>query len=328
MQTFTGTEYLKIDIANTFGLDRLKWVDRLHWFQNNEPVLESLAIHAKDSVLFRKAVRAMRTVQRGEATNHIMGLDATASGLQIMACLSGCHDTARAVNLIDTGNRECAYNTVACSMNEEQNVSVTRDEVKKPVMVTFYGSTAQPKKIFGVGPALIAFYNTLEDKFGGAYDLMGVLQEYWNPTAKYHQWTLPDGHVAKVPVTEVIEKSLEIDEYAHMRFAYRTLVLEPQPRSRSLAANIVHSIDGFVVRQMVRAAHQGNYWMAPIHDCFYTSPNNMNKVRHSYRVILEWIANQNLVVRILSEIAGHKVHYKPRTTNLGHYIAQSNYALS
>jgi len=328
MQTFTGTEYLKIDIANTFGLDRLKWADRLQWFQDNELVLESLATHAKDAILYRKAVRAMRTVQRGEATNHIMGLDATASGLQIMACLSGCYDTARATNLIPLDSRECVYDRVAQMMNMEESVNVTRDEVKKPVMVTFYGSTAKPKEIFGNGRALIAFYNTLENMLGGAYELMGVLQEYWNPAAEYHQWTLPDGHVARVPVTAIVEKSLEIDEYAHMRFAYRTQIIQPQPRSRSLAANIVHSIDGFVVRQMVRAAHQGGYWMAPIHDCFYTSPNNMNDVREAYRTILAWIADQKLVSQILTEISGQPVYYGRRRQDLSRFIRKADYALS
>jgi len=328
MQTFTGTEYLKIDIANTFGLDRLNWNNRLHWFQDNEPVLESLAIYAKNTILYRKSVRAMRKVQKGETTNHIMGLDATASGLQIMACLSGCHNTARATNLIPLDDRQCVYDRVAQMMNMEEGVITTRDEVKKPVMVTFYGSTAKPKEIFGAGPALIAFYRTLETMLGGAYELMGIFQEYWNPSAEYHQWTLPDGHVARVPVTEIVEKSLEIDEYAHMRFAYRTQVIQPQPRSRSLAANIVHSIDGWVVRQMVRAAHQGGYWMAPIHDCFYTSPNNMNDVREAYRTILAWIADHNLVSKILTEIAGHPVPYGRRSTNLSLFIGNSEYALS
>ena len=135
MQTFTGTEYLKIDIANNFGLDRLKWSDRLHWFDNNEPDLDSLSHRAKHPILFRKAVRAMHKVRKGEPTNHVMGLDATASGLQIMGAMSGCHNTARAVNLINTGERECVYSFVADHMNELPDVSVDRDvepRVTKP----------------------------------------------------------------------------------------------------------------------------------------------------------------------------------------------------
>ena len=328
MRTFKGTTYLKIDIANCYGLDRLAWDDRVHWYNNNEPILESLHSTAKHPILYRKAVRAMRVVQQGKPTNHIMGLDATASGLQIMGALSGCHDTARATNLIDTGERKDVYQNIADCMNAIPGISVTRDQVKKPVMTVFYGSTAKPKEIFGEGATLAAFYLALKEQLTGAYDLMDVLQQYWNSSATKHRWTLPDGHVACVPVTQTVEKNLEIDECDHMRFAYRAKVITPKIRSRSLAANIVHSIDGWIVRQMVAAAHQQGFWLAPIHDCFYTSPNNMDKVRQNYITIMQWVANNSQVSKILSEINGKKVTYTPLSTDLGALIAHSEYALS
>lgn len=328
MQTFTGTQYLKIDIANNFGLDKLTWNDRLHWFENNEPELESLHARAKHPILFRKAVRAMRTVQRNEPTNHIMGLDATASGLQILACLSGCHNTAKAVNLINTGQRENVYGFIAEYMNTIPDVSVDAEMVKKPVMTVFYGSTAQPKALFGETTALVAFYNALQEQLTGAYELMLLFQQHWNPRATHHVWTLPDGHVARVPVISTVEKNIEIDELDHMRFAYRAQLLSPKDTGLSLAANIVHSLDGFVVRQMVKAAHKQGFWLAPIHDCFYTSPNYMNQVRQNYIHIMKWMSSQPLVSKILSEIAGRRVPYAHKTVTLGKLIEESEYALS
>jgi len=328
MQTFTGTEYLKIDIANCFGLDRLLWIDRIHWYENNEPNLESIATSAKSPILYRKAVRAMRAVQKGNMTNHIMGLDATASGLQIMGALSGCHDTAKATNLVNTGKRRCVYQSIANCMNLITGVSVNRDTVKKPVMTVFYVSTAKPKEIFGEGTTLTAFYNALKEHLPGAYDLMGLFQRQWNSYATEHKWTLPDGHIACVPVTQTVEKNIEVDECDHMRFAYRSKVIAPMIRSRSLAANIVHSIDGWIVRQMVQAAHKQGFWLAPIHDCFYTSPNNMNQVRNNYVTIMQWIANNSQVSKILSEIKGKHVTYMPLTNTLGSLISQAEYALS
>lgn len=328
MQTFTGKQYLKIDIANCFGLDRLTWDKRLDWFENNESRLESLHQQANSPILFRKAVRAWRTVQRGQPTNHIMGLDATASGLQIMACLSGCHSTARSVNLIYTGQREDVYQTIADDMNTLDGVNTDRQQCKKPVMTVFYGSTEQPKQIFGEGLALGQFYRALEKDLTGAYQLMNILQSHWQGNVEYHQWRLPDGHVARVPVTTTVEKNLEIDEADHMRFAYRSTVVQPQASSRSLAANIVHSIDGFVVRRMTASARQRGYWMAPIHDCFYTSPNYMNEVRAAYLRILQWIAQRNLVADILTQISGKTVHYEKHSNNLDLMMNDSEYHLS
>lgn len=328
MQTFTGTEYLKIDIANCYGLDRLNWNDRLHWFDNTEPDLESINVQAKSPILYRKAVRAMREVQKGNPTNHIMGLDATASGLQLMAALSGCKNTARAVNLIDTGHREDVYTEVSDYMNANYNTSLTRKDLKDPIMTFFYGSTAQPKKIFGEGPLLSAFYEAMQSKLTGAFELMNILQQHWQPNVEYHQWTLPDNHIARVPVIETEEKNIEIDEFDHMRFAYRAQVIKPKTKSRSLAANIIHSLDGWIVRQMVIAAKQQGYWLAPIHDCFYTSPNYMNQVRQNYITILQWLARNSQVSNILSEISNKSVSYTPRSTNLSDLIGKSNYTLS
>jgi DNA-directed RNA polymerase len=257
-----------------------------------------------------------------------MGLDATNSGLQIMGVMSGCIETCKATNLIFTGERVCGYQMIADTMNAIPGVSVDRDTVKKPVMTTFYGSTAQPKQVFGTGSTLAAFYTALEEQLPGAYDLMDVLQQQWNSYATEHQWTLPDGHIARVPVTQTIEKSIEIDECNHMRFAYRANVIAPVIRSRSLAANIVHSIDGWIVRQMVSAAHQQGFWLAPIHDCFYTSPNNMDKVRQNYLTIMQWLADNNQVSKILSEIKGSYVPYTPMSSMLSTYMKDSEYALS
>lgn len=328
MQTFTGTEYLKIDIANCFGLDKEIWLNRISWVDQNLSSLETLDTQAQNPILFRKAVRALRVVETGGKTNHVMGLDATASGIQIMGAMSGCHNTAVAVNLVDSGVRQDFYGTVAAHMNTLPGISITRAVIKKPVMTVFYGSTEQPKAILGEGPELVAFYQALREKATGAFELMGTFQNYWNPNAEYHTWTLPDGHVARVPVTQTVEKSLEIDELDHMRFAYRTKIVCPKAQSRALAANIVHSVDGWIVRQMVLAAHKQGYWMAPIHDCFFASPNNMNQVRANYVKILAWIAQVNLVESILHEISGTYIPYIKHSNTLHHDILNAEYALS
>ena len=328
MQEFTGKQYLQIDIANCYGLDRLTWNERLFWFDNNEPQLEQIAVHAKNPILFRKAVRAWRQAERKQPINHIMGLDATSSGLQILATLSGCIETGKATNLVFTGRRECAYDNISCFMQDEHSLNVSREQVKPPVMTVFYGSKEEPKKVFGEGDELAAFYTAIQNKLPGAYNLIDIFLSYWQSDKLYHSWTMPDGHRVKVPVTVVEDKQLEIDEMDHMRVTYRSKVLACKRKDRSLAANIVHSIDGWIVRQMVAAAHKQGYWLAPIHDCFYTHPNHMNDVRANYIKIMTWLARNNLLQKILSDIAGYNVSYFPMQQGLEKYIPYSEYALS
>ena len=176
MNTFTGYEYLLIDIANKMGLDKISWQDRIKWTMNNKEILEKLSDDADEPILYSKAVRALRTVDKGEETNHIMALNCTASGLQIMAVLTGCSITARNVNLINTGKRKDIYTKVADIMLEE-GLEYTRDELKPVTMCVFYGSKAKPKELFGEDtPELGLFYDIMHGELPGGMKAMGLMQ--------------------------------------------------------------------------------------------------------------------------------------------------------
>ena len=43
MKTFTGWQYLLIDLANQFGHDKLTFEDRIQWAEANLNALENLA---------------------------------------------------------------------------------------------------------------------------------------------------------------------------------------------------------------------------------------------------------------------------------------------
>jgi DNA-directed RNA polymerase len=105
MQTFTGREYLKIDIANNFGLDKLEWEDRINWFDQQGSNLPNLITQAKEPALFYAGLKAFNEVQNERPIGYMISLDATASGLQLLACLTGDPHAAALCNVIDTGTR-------------------------------------------------------------------------------------------------------------------------------------------------------------------------------------------------------------------------------
>lgn len=82
MQWFTPLEYLQIDIANQFGLDKQPFEDRIAWVEANENNLEDLEPQAKKKTRYRYAVAVMayREVQAGKPTGHRVGFDACSSG--------------------------------------------------------------------------------------------------------------------------------------------------------------------------------------------------------------------------------------------------------
>jgi len=133
MQKFTPLQYIAIATANAYGLDKETWQTRLDWFDANiDPeniiTLADKLDEAKEPILMEKAINAFNDALDRKPTGFLANFDATASGLQIMACLIGCHNTARAVNLIDTGNRENAYAIIGNEMG------LDADTCKKPVM--------------------------------------------------------------------------------------------------------------------------------------------------------------------------------------------------
>lgn len=82
MKTFNALDYLKIDIANNYGLDKKSWEERLNWFERNEPVLESYFNTADAPALYYAGVKAFRKHQNNPnyTNTYPISLDATSSG--------------------------------------------------------------------------------------------------------------------------------------------------------------------------------------------------------------------------------------------------------
>lgn len=136
MQKFSGLEYMYIALANHYGHDKWLWNERLEWgIKNHESILlhPNDYIDAAEPLLMYKTAREINVVKATGQSTYLMGIDATASGLQVFAALTGCHSTAANVNLINTGKREDVYTKVATHM-QKMGADVKRSDIKKPLM--------------------------------------------------------------------------------------------------------------------------------------------------------------------------------------------------
>lgn len=109
MEIFTAFQYIKLDIANSFGLDKELFEDRLNWFEANKDNLSGLVDDADEPAQFYAGKLCYEDTKAGLPTGYLVGMDATASGLQCMAALTGCKVTARSVNMIDPDCRKDVY---------------------------------------------------------------------------------------------------------------------------------------------------------------------------------------------------------------------------
>lgn len=249
-QELTGIEYLKVDVANNFGLDKEDWDVRLDWFDQNEHQLHDLIRKAEEPALYFAGVRAYEKAMAGEPSGYPISLDATSSGIQFLSVLTGDRKAAMLCNVIDTGHRADAYTGLYGSMLERigEGAKITRAQTKEAIMTAFYNSTAVPKRIFGEGALLDAFYDTMKEEAPGAWELNETMLAIWDEEALVNSWVLPDNFHVRVKVMGMVEDSVN---FLNQPFDVSYAANMPISGGRSLGANMTHSLDGMAIREIV-----------------------------------------------------------------------------
>lgn len=250
-QTFTPREYLMIDVANSYGLDKLSWDDRIQWFKDHEHCMGEMIHQAKEPALFYAGCKAYMDALKGVPSGFMISLDATSSGLQLLAALTGDKLAAQLCNVVNTGNREDAYTAVYQRMLTALNdtAKISRDDCKQAIMTALYSSKAEPKRVFGEGALLDLFYDTMIQSAPGAWELNEAMLALWDPNTLSHDWVLPDNFHVKIKVMSSVKETVH---FLNEPFDVFYKVNEPMPEGRSLGANTIHSIDGMIVREMTR----------------------------------------------------------------------------
>ncbi|WBQ32483.1 RNA polymerase 2 [Erwinia phage Kuerle] len=257
MQQFNGIEYLKIDVANSFGLDKKKWNERLAWFNENEHQLDSLIEQADSPAMFFAGVQAYRDAREGKPIGYPISLDATASGMQILACLTGDRKAAELCNVVPVFGDDAEalridgytviYDRMVTTIGEAGQIE--RDDCKQGIMTSLYGSQAMPKKVFGEGKLYYTFQDTMNESAPAVWELNSAFLDIWDPEATEHNWTLPDLFHVKV---KVMDEETETVHFLNAPYDTYRKVNRATESGRSLGANGTHSIDGYVVREMIR----------------------------------------------------------------------------
>lgn len=316
--TERGMFWLKVDIANHYGLDKLSFDERVAWVDQNEQILENLCDQAEEPLLYSEAVKAYRAADAGEEIGHIVRLDATASGPQIMSVLARDEIGMRNLNVLGD-KRADLYTDIAKIMYENTKDSAIwkefngdfakiRKVVKKAIMTSYYNSEAKPKELFGEDtPELKAFYAALDQVTPGARKIQRIINDAWDKSKDSNVWTLPDGHTAYCPVTKVLESRLEIPEISAKIVYTHTVQRANDAEKRSLCPNTAHSLDAWICRQVIKALDLQGIEVSPIHDSFGVHPNYCDELRKAYKGAIARLYRENILENILCEITGKEL---------------------
>lgn len=321
MQLFTGTQYIKIDIANNFGLDKLTWNERIEWFDNHENRLLDMLPQAKDPALFYAGMLAWKDAKAGIPSGYPISLDATASGMQILAALTGDRRAAELCNVVNfTSNgapeRRDGYTVIYQAMLElvGESGKITREKTKDAIMTALYGSKAVPKEVFGEGVLLNIFESVMGQMAPAVWELNEAFIHMWDPNALINSWVLPDNFHVHIKVMSRVMETVHF-----MNAPYETFknVNQPTEEGRSLGANTTHSIDGMIVREMARRCNYSPERVQEIRDYIeylnqggeldvvFDDDENANMVRTLWAHYEE---SGYLSARIINHLNVHNLH--------------------
>lgn len=242
----TGTEYVMADIAckHDKAYEKKGWDERLAHFEEIDLSDPKTFKEASNPVGLRAAALAYEAGQQGKEVGYLISLDAASSGLQLLSLLVSCPISWKLCggdeNILD------AYAEVFLHMNT--GLKIDRKAVKQSIMTALYGSTATPKAVFGED--IDVFYETMEQLAPGAWDLNLGIQELWDEIdGTTYDWVLPDNFYACI---ETHDK--HVIPFMFLDKEYQVIQkINERPRfHKGLGPNLIHSVDGMIVREMYR----------------------------------------------------------------------------
>jgi len=331
--TDEGLTFLAIAVANELYSDKVEFNDAVEWIESKS--YEELTKLAKGNPIAQILVADYIDAQDGKPIGTITHWDATNSGLQFYSLLGADKQTASLCNVFDTGVIADAYRALADSLNKvTESENFNRSNVKNAFMVFLYGSMAKnilfkiEDKKNGVTAGIAEFFpadwdedamwtaftTAMTEIAPAAIQLMNLMYSYNTEGTTKFNWVMPDGF--KVETTSTVSYSgtepedknkqvrgwfLDLNGKTHEGSA--SVVIEEYNKfSRSLAPNIIHSIDSYFGREVIRRCAALGIEVSFIHDSFGVHPNNASTLHQIAREVAADIRDSDLLIDILTQL--------------------------
>lgn len=271
MEKFKAIEWIAIDIASKYGLDKETFEKRLEFGNSLKEELKSTSLEqvvkkyveeADEPDMFVRALLSMNDVLTTKYTNIPIGIDVSSSGPQI-----DCTGIRDLDGMVTTGaiseKVPNLYKEIQDEMQLYVPISLTRDQVKKATVPYVYGSVATPRAVFG--DYYKWFQKAFFKKAKGVVVVNNALIDAWRNDVVVYEHTLPDGFQARTLSTKVMPFRYQI---GNTSYTYVEEVLAPkekgEDKTKALSANVTHSIDGFILRELHRRCNydEDKYYIA------------------------------------------------------------------
>lgn len=348
-----------VDVANQFGLDKKPFNERVEWVSENYNNLIDFANDADSKGEYLKGINALYNIEQGNFPQHMVYLDASNQALQLYAVLTGDLKTASTCNIANGNNMADAYQLLANALNNSLGVSCfTRSDCKKALMTTMYGKLGawfrvlQDKYPRSDNPirtfcSEYGFTITIDEETGEetfpemerafndalltiapkAISAMEAIQSLNDENIGTYRWVMPDGFKVKYDVrTEInIEASCVSRSGKILNLSVVKEVYVPSEFNRGMAPNVIHSVDGYVAREMIR--RMNGKFITTIHDAFACHPSDADLMRKNYEDIMVELLHSDLLNDILTQIKGTPIYISKDNGLTEEHIRTSLYYL-
>lgn len=242
-------------------LDEEKFNAGIAWKNNPEEV-----IVAEDEAM-DNTVSQLCSQMFADRVNCFVSKDATASGAQVNAVLS--HDATAIGNCIGIDAPKSVWKEFfKCTGFGEEDY----DAVKKGAVAYMYGGQHRIKGLLGDDEEK---FNIFKREFSrilpGPDYIRHVLVDTWDDSRATYEWTTPDYQEAKCYSKVLVENHVTVSQVIYINgntfgtvsagFTRKEEVIRAKPRmvdgyrnqgTLGLAANCIHSMDAYVMREVTR----------------------------------------------------------------------------
>lgn len=278
-QELTGLEYLMSDIAckHDKAYEKEQWDKRLLHFSEIDFKNPDTFKYASNPVGLRAAYIALKDAAIGKESGYTISLDAASSGLQLLSLLVSCPTSWKLCG----GDENILDSYMHIYMSLQMDTILDRKDVKQCIMTALYGSTAQPKALFGENVDM--FYDAMEHLAPGAWDLNLGIQELWDEIdGTTYDWYLPDNFYCCI---ETHDKELVNFQFLDEDYQVVQKVNERPRFHKGLGPNLIHSIDGMIVREMYRRCQYDPFMMERVVHLLINDPIKFGTTGKSSKIV-------------------------------------------
>ncbi len=311
--------WLRFQVATCYGLDKETLNDRLAWTYENEWLIERVATDpignlpewegAEEPWQFLAACDEFYhcVIKRDRISTGLpIAIDATCSGMQILAGLAKDKSTAELVNVTKSDKPQDAYKVVAelakPQCPEPIQPYMDRKTVKRTVMTIPYNAKPFSNRSYirealrekgympesgELGETVTAVRDALSNKFPGPMRVMKWIESEVSKAikrgAKELQWVTPSGFVVsqKIFKQEYERITLKVLGQCNMRVGTGDSDKVDKARHKAATApNLIHSLDASL---LCLAALRFNNPIALIHDSVLCRATDMTELSRIVR---------------------------------------------